>query len=63
MNHPPLHLGYNLARVLFVPPPIEVLGHGPKLHDEVARQILGLDLAPLFPPQSYERAFILVPVV
>jgi hypothetical protein len=35
MNHPPLHLGYNLARVLFVPPPIEVLGYAAELDDQI----------------------------
>jgi hypothetical protein len=30
--------------------PVEVLGDGAELDDQVIRQVLGLDLAALFPP-------------
>ena len=39
------------AGVALVPGPVEVLGGGAELHDEVAREVLGLGLAPLLPPQ------------
>jgi hypothetical protein len=42
----------DMARVEFVPPPIEVFGHGAKLDDEVTRQVLGFDLATLLPPKA-----------
>ena len=38
--------------VFLVPVPVEVLGHGAELDQEVAGQVLGLDLAALFPPEA-----------
>ena len=35
MKHLPLHLGHDLAGVALVPVPVEVLGHGAELDDQV----------------------------
>ena len=51
MTHPPLDLGDHLPGIALVPVPIEVLGHASELNDEIAGQVLGLDLAALLPPQ------------
>ena len=58
MKHLALHLGDDLAGVAFVPVPVEMLGHGAELDDQVARQVLGLDLAALFPPQPEQGGLI-----
>jgi hypothetical protein len=47
-----LHIGDDLAGVLLVPVPVQALGHSPELDQEVTRQILGLQLAPLFLPEA-----------
>ena len=54
----PLDIGNHLPRIGLVPAPIEVLGHDPELDDEVARQVLRLDLAALFPPQPDQRLLV-----
>jgi hypothetical protein len=41
----------DMPAVKFVPSPVEVFGHRPKLDDEVIRQVLWLGLATLLPPQ------------
>ena len=41
-----------------VPAPVQILGHGPKLDDEVAGQVLRLDLTPLLPPQPHQGDFV-----
>ena len=58
MKHLPLHLGHDLAGIALVPVPVEVLGHGAELDDQVVREVLGLDLAALFPPQAEQGGFI-----
>ena len=58
MKHLPLHLGDDLAGVALVPVPVEVLGHGAELDDQVVREVLGLDLAALFPPQAEQGGFV-----
>ena len=46
MKHLPLHVGGNLPGVLRVPVPVQLLGYGAELNQEVARQVFGVDLAP-----------------
>ena len=58
MKHLPLHLGDDLAGIALVPVPVEVLGHGAELDDQVVREVLGLDLAALFPPQPEQGGFV-----
>ena len=58
VKHLPLHLGDDLAGIALVPVPVEVLGHGAELDDQVVRQVLGLDLAALFPPEPEQGGFI-----
>ena len=54
----PLHVDDYLAGIGLIPAPIEIFGHNPKLDDEVARQILRLDLAALLPPEPQQGEFI-----
>ena len=49
--HLPLHLRDHLAGIALIPVPIEVLGHAPELDDQIARQVLRLDLAALLAPE------------
>src|SRR6516164_4784302 len=44
--------------IAFEPMPIELLGCDPKLDDEVAGEVLWLDLAPLLAPETAERCLI-----
>src|SRR5262245_60639676 len=53
-----LKIGDHLTRIGLVPAPIEVLGHDPELDDQIAGQILRLDLAALFPPKPEQRLLI-----
>ena len=56
--HMPLHLRDHLAGIALIPEPIEVLGHGPELDHQIARQVLRLDLAALLAPQPQQRRLI-----
>ena len=47
-----LNVGDDLPGIGLVPAPVQLLGGGPELDDEVAGQVLGLDLAALFLPQA-----------
>ena len=51
MVDPFLDIGDDLPGIGFVPAPIEVLGDNAELNDEVAGQVLRLDLAALFAPK------------
>jgi hypothetical protein len=53
-----LNVNDHLGRIGLVPAPIELLGNGPKLHDEVAGQVLRPGLAALLPPKAEESALI-----
>jgi hypothetical protein len=50
MLHAALDIGDTPAGIALVPGTIELLGGGPKLHDQVARQVLRLGLATFLPP-------------
>ena len=58
MLDPALDVGDPPAGVALVPGAIEVLGGRPQLHDEVAGEVLGLDLAALFPPEADQGRFV-----
>ena len=58
MKHLPLHLGDDLAGVALVPVPVEVLGHGAELDDQVVGEVFGLDLAALLPPKPVQGILI-----
>src|ERR1700722_6387229 len=58
MEDLPLHLGYFLTRMALIPMPVEVLGDDAELDDQVAGQVLGLDLAALFLPQPHKGRLI-----
>ncbi len=50
MPHAPLDIRDHLTGVRFVPASVEVLRHDPELDDEIAGQVLRLDLTALFAP-------------
>jgi hypothetical protein len=54
-----LNVSDDLPGIGLVPPPVQLLGHDPKLNDEIAGQVLRLSLAALLPPQPHEGGFIL----
>src|SRR5262249_47192456 len=58
MPNPALNVFDFLARVALEPLPIEILGHAPKLDDEIAREVLGLGLAALLTPQADQGSFV-----
>jgi hypothetical protein len=58
MLHPALDVRDRLAGVALVPTPVEVLGYGPELDDQVAGKILRLDLAALLLPEADQTSFI-----
>ena len=58
MAHLALDVLDHLAGVALVPAPIEVLGDASELDDEVAGQILGLDLAALLAPQAKQGPLV-----
>jgi hypothetical protein len=53
-----LYVGQHLAGIGLIPAPIKLLGSDTELDNQIARQILGLDLAPLFPPKAKEGRLI-----
>ena len=57
--HLPLHVRDHLAGIALVPVPIEVLGHGPELDDQVAREVLRLDLAALLAPEPEQGGLVI----
>ena len=59
MLHPALDPGEDLSGVAFEPVPIEGFGHRPELDNEVAREVLRLDFAALFPPEAEQGGFVI----
>jgi hypothetical protein len=53
-----LDSGYDLPSIALVPKPIEILGDDAELHDQIARKVLRLSLAPFFPPEAQEGGLI-----
>ena len=51
---PALNVLDGLPGVALVPAPVEVFGHGAKLHHQDIGQVLRLDLTSLFPPKADE---------
>jgi hypothetical protein len=58
MPDPALHVADLPAGVALVPGAIELLGRPSELHDEIARQVVRLGLAPFFAPQAYQGGLI-----
>ncbi len=55
----PLDVRDDLAGIGLVPAPVEVLGGQAELDDEVAGEVLRLDLAALFPPQPQQGGLVI----
>ena len=53
-----LYLGDHLIGVALVPVAVEAFGHGPELDDEIARQVLRLDVASFLAPQPQQGGLI-----
>jgi hypothetical protein len=58
MLHAALDIGDTPAGIALVPGAIELFGGGPKLHDQVAGQVLGTHLASFFLPQTKQGPFV-----
>src|SRR5262245_27485612 len=58
MPDPALHVAHLPAGVALVPGAVELLGSPPELHDEIAREVLRLDLASLLAPYPDQGGFI-----
>ena len=54
----PLDVRDDLTGIGLVPAPVQLLGGQAELDDEVAGQVLRLDLAAFFPPKPEERRLI-----
>ena len=54
-----LHVRNDLTGIGLVPAPVQVLGHGPKLDDEVAGEVLRLGLAALLAPSRSSAVFVI----
>jgi hypothetical protein len=59
MLHPALNRTDDLAGLVLVPRPVQMLGDDPELDDKVAGQVLRLGLAALLPPQLEQGLFVL----
>jgi hypothetical protein len=59
MGHPSLYIFKPMAGAFLVPMPVEELGHDPELDDEIAREVLLVDLAALLPPESEQGIFVI----
>jgi hypothetical protein len=55
----PLYVREDLTAIGLVPAPVQVFGRKAELDDEIARQVLRLDLAALLAPKSKERRLVL----
>ncbi len=53
-----LDIREDLAGIGLIPASVQLLGRDAELDHEIARQVLGLDLAPLLPPQPEEGSFV-----
>ena len=58
MPDPPLDVCDDLTGIALVPAPVEVLGDEAELDDEVAGEVLGLDLAALFSPKAKQGGLV-----
>ena len=58
MLHPALHVLDRLGRCCAHTKLVQVLGHGAKLDDQVARKILWLSLATLLPPKAVKGGLV-----
>src|SRR5262249_15641277 len=58
MTDPFLDVSYGLTGIGLIPAPVQLFGRITKLDDEIARQILGLDLSALLPPEPEDGGFI-----
>ena len=54
-----LYVCKQLSGIDLIPASVQVLGRNTELNDEIARQVLRLDLAPLFPPEPEEGGFVI----
>jgi hypothetical protein len=52
-----LNVSDDLPGIGLVLLPVQLLGHDPKLDDEIAGQVLRLSLAALLPPQPHQGGF------
>jgi len=53
-----LNVRKHMTGIGLIPAPVQLLRRQPQLDNEVAGQVLRLDLAPLLPPQSEQRRLV-----
>ena len=53
-----LHVRDDLPGIGFVPAPVQLLGDGPKLDDEVAGEVLWLNLTAFLAPKAQQGGFV-----
>jgi hypothetical protein len=58
MTNAPLHIRQHLSGIGLIPPSVQFLSRDAKLYDEIAGQVLRLDLAPLLPPEAEEGGLV-----
>ena len=59
MSDPALDVDDDLPGIELVPAPVQILGDRPKLDNEVAGQVLRLDLAAFLPPQPHQGDLVI----
>jgi hypothetical protein len=59
MTNPALDIREYLASIGLIRASVQLLGRYPKLDYEIAREVLRLNFAPLFPPEAEEGGFII----
>ena len=55
----PLNISDDLSGICLVPASVKCFGRQAELNEEVAGQVLGLDLAPLLPPQPQKGILVI----
>ena len=58
MENLPLHFRNGMAGIALIPVPVELLGHGAELDNEVTRKVLGLGFAPFLPPEAHQGRLV-----
>jgi hypothetical protein len=54
-----LHVLDGVAGVALIPAPVEVLGDGSKLHNQIVGEVFRFNLAALFPPQPNQGGLVI----
>jgi hypothetical protein len=58
MMNAPLDIRKHLPGIGLIPPSVQVLSRDTKLDDEITRQVLRLNFAPLLPPETEKGGLV-----